>query len=112
MSQRQNSGETGPLLKYGDGFRKHLEDRGNVTDSSRWWLRQLTALDRSLHECRVAASDLDDSCVDRLVVARQAAHRTTFVAAANLSVPIARVFAPARCGSSSDLTFASGLTDS
>lgn len=89
MNKRQKAREAGPLSKYADGFRKHLEDRGYAPDSVRWRLRQLAALDRWLHDHRLAASDLDDSCVDRLVAARRAAHRTTFVAVANFSVPIA-----------------------
>ena len=89
MKKRQSVGDTGPLSLYALGFGENLESRGYAPDSVRWRLRQLAALDRWLREHRLAAGDLDAACVDRLVADRRAAGRTTLVAVANFSVPIA-----------------------
>ena len=67
----------------------HLEGKGYAPESVRWRLRQLAALDRWLLEHRLAAGDLDAGCVERLVAARRAQGRTTFVSVANFSVPVA-----------------------
>ena len=88
MNKRQSVGEAGPLSLYAGGFREHLEGKGYATDSVRWRLRQLTALDRWLRDQHLAADDLDADCVNRLVAVRRAEHRTTLVAVANFSVPI------------------------
>ena len=79
----------GPLSLYAEGFREHLEGRGYAPDSVRWRLRQLAALDRWLRDHCLAAGDLDAACVNRLIAARRAERRTTFLAFANFSVPIA-----------------------
>ncbi|WP_196775346.1 hypothetical protein [Rhodococcus opacus] len=89
MKKRQSVIDSGPLSLYAEGFGKNLERRGYAPDSVRWRLRQLAALDRWLREHRLAAGDFDDACVDRLVADRRAAGRTTLVAVANFSVPIA-----------------------
>lgn len=89
MKKRQSIGAAGPLVLYAQGFRGHLEEMGYAPDSVRWRLRQLTALNRWLRDHHLTADDLDAACVDRLVATRRAAGRTTLVAAANLSVPLA-----------------------
>lgn len=89
MNKRRKAKGAGPLSMYADGFRRYLEGCGYKLDSVQWRLRQLAALDRWLIEHCLAASDLDDSCVDRLVAARRAAHRKTLVAVANFSLPVA-----------------------
>ncbi|MEO5744804.1 MAG: tyrosine-type recombinase/integrase [Terracoccus sp.] len=89
MKTRASVGDAGPLSSYAEGFRENLEGRGYAPDSVRWRLRQLAALDRWLRDHRLIATDLDVACVDRLVAARRAQGRTTLVAVANFSVPIA-----------------------
>lgn len=89
MKKRQSAGDAGPLLLYAEGFGDHLESKGYAPESVRWRLRQLAALDRWLLEHRLTAGDLDAGCVDRLVAARRAQGRTTFVSVANFAVPVA-----------------------
>ena len=89
MKTRQSAVDLGPLSIYAEGFREHLQGRGYAPDSVRWRLRQLATLDRWLREHRLAAGDLDAACVKQLVAARLVKGRTTFVAVANFSIPIA-----------------------
>ncbi|NMM92029.1 hypothetical protein B2J88_50150 [Rhodococcus sp. SRB_17] len=106
MKKRQSVRYAGPLSLYAKGFGENLESQGYAPDSVRWRLRQLSALNRWLREHRLAADDLDAACVDRLVAARRAEGRTTLVAVANFSVPIAYLreigVAPPEVSSQSD----------
>ncbi|MET4096829.1 site-specific integrase [Arthrobacter sp. UYCu712] len=88
MKKRQSVGVVGPLSLYVEGFRQSLEVRGYAPDSVRWRLRRFAALDHWLRGQRLAACDLD-ACVERLVAARRAEGRTTFIAVTNFAVPIA-----------------------
>lgn len=88
MKRQQSSRETRPLAAYALGFQKHLEGLGYSPDSADFRLRQLATLDRWLHEHGLDATDLDQTCIDRLVAARRAAHRKTLIATANFTVPL------------------------
>lgn len=89
MKKRRSSREAGPLAMYADGFRVHLENQGYAPDSVSKRLEQLAVLNRWLSDQKLMARDLDAACVERLVAARRAGHRSTFVVAANFSLPIA-----------------------
>lgn len=89
MKTRELEMDLGPLSMYVEGFRKHLQGRGYAPDPVRWRLRQLATLDRWLLDHRLAAEDLDAACVKHLVAARRVKGRTTFVAVANFSIPLA-----------------------
>jgi hypothetical protein len=73
-------------------------------------LHQLAALDRWLHGRRLAASDLDDACL--VPVGRGPAARTpNDVCGYHKFFGSDRVFAPNRCGASSDHTRGPALAD-
>ncbi len=89
MKMRQAAGDVSPLSMYAEGCREYLEGRGYAPDSVRWRLRQLAAMDRWLREQCLGVRDLDAACVERLVAARRAQGRKTFISVANFALPLA-----------------------
>lgn len=89
MKKWQTVGVAGPLSLYVEGYQESLEGWGYAPDSVRWRLRQFAVLARWMLDQGLAVGDLDAACVDRLVAARRAQGRTTFVAVANFSLPVA-----------------------